>query len=1045
MSFCHLHVHSEYSFLDGLARLEALVAQAADLNMSALALTDHGGMWGAVPFYKLCVKTGVKPILGCEVYVTGDHRSRQGGKPLHHLVLLAETSEGYENLLKLVTKSHLDGFYYRPRTDKALLAKYSSGLIALSGCIKGEVASLILREDLIGAKDAAEKYTKIFGRENFFLELQDHNLPQEDKVNPHLLDLSEALGIGVVATNDVHYITPEDAPHHKVLLSVQTLTDLGESLALPSDEYYLKSAREMQKLFSRIPEAIENTVKIAERCNVVLDFEGHHLPKIPVPQGFDDRGYLRMLTYEGARKIFGDPAPYEVTERIERELSVIEELGFCAYFLIVKDIVDYAKSRRIPVGVGRGSGAGSLICYCLGITGVNPLDYGLIFERFLNPERKNLPDIDVDLCHRGRKDVLGYIRDRFGHDQIAHVGAFSTLQARSVLRDTGRALGLSYDKVDRMCSHIPYSHISLEEAAAKIPPLAELLRKDKDAAKAFEAARHFQGLPRHMTQHSAGMVIAEKPLTHYVALQRASGEEIITQADMDILEDLGLVKIDLLGLRFLSAIGDTLDLAKIHCDIEMSDKDIPLGDDKTWDALGSGDTGGVFQLESSGMRSLLKKIRPKNIEDLSAVIALYRPGPLGSGETEEFIARRQGIKPVLCPHPCLEEVLRSTYGVFVYQEQLMQAACAAAGYTLGEADLLRRAISKSDPAQTDMLRSRFIRSASKSGVDEDTARGVFSVLSSFGGYAFNKSHSISYAITAYQTAYLKAHFPREYFAALLSLYMDAPSRLRLYITEARKQGLELLRPDINKSQWGFVPEGDNTLRTGFSLIKNLGTRGIETILDVRKGGDFSGFFNFCHRTSRRAVNVKALESLILAGAFDDYGLSRPAMLLSVKSAGNLNKNTIPGQLSLLPGEYPEETLAENVTLCEYTFEQKVSYELTSLGHYITAHPMELWEDTAAKVRTHTALDLADIYNKRPVTLVGMLMDSRWSKTRGGSRMMFLRLEDLTGDAEAVLFPRELSRFSQNLVTSCPLVIQGFADLKDDGERTVIVERIRPLH
>lgn len=1056
MSFCHLHVHSEYSMLDGLCRLPGLVNKAAELGMSALALTDHGGLWGVVPFYKLCLKAKIKPILGCEVYVVEDLRKKEGKENLHHLVLLAENQEGYQNLIKLITISHLEGFYYRPRLDKKQLSAYSRGLIALSGCLKGEVADFILKDDIDKAKRAATDYAQIFGKDNFYLELQDHGLAKQKKVNFWLKSFAKEFSIGLVATNDVHYLEPEDSQIHNVLLSVKALSVVGEAPSLPGNQHYLKSEKAMKELFPDVPEAIQNSALIASRCNVKLDLGHLSLPEIQVPSGHNTDSFLEILTLQGANKHYGSPLPSQVSQRLSHELSIIKNTGFSGYFLIVKDIVDFALNKGIPVGVGRGSAAGSLVAYCLGITDVDPIKYSLIFERFLNPERISPPDIDVDLCHRGRRDVLDYIRNRFGKDNIAHAGAFSTLQARAVLRDTGRALKLDYNKIDQMCSLIPYSHITLEQAVCQSPHLSALIRWDPDVKLAFKTALHLQGLPRHMTQHSAGVVIAKKPLTDYVPLQRASGQEIITQVDMDMLEDLGLVKIDLLGLRFLTVIGDTLSLVHKRRGIKLSPKNIPLDDSKTYDALCRGNTTSTFQLESSGMRNLLRKICPKNIEDLSAVLALYRPGPLNSGMTEEFVARRKGQKKVSYPHPCLEPVLFDTYGVFVYQEQLMQAAHVVAGYTLGEADLLRRAIAKKDKKYLEKERPRFIKQALCRGIDEKSAEKIFSILEAFGDYGFNKSHSICYAIMAYRTVFLKEHFTLEYFSALLSHYMDTPSRLQLYLSEARRRGIKLLHPDINKSEVGFKPEALKSwgpvrhnalhigaIRAGFGLVKNLGSRGIKQILKVREERPFNGFFDFCHRIDRRAVSTRALESLILAGAFDSFGISRPALLVSAKPALKQNQ-ALTGQISLFPEESPIKVLAEDVLLPDFSPEEKAYHELQSLGHYITFHPMELCEEWVKDLRSHTAQEVSEISCKKKVRLAGILLDARFGRTRSKSRMMFVQLEDLTGSVELVVFPRELRFYWPYLTSKAAILVDGWVDLSDDGHRTVIVEKVRPL-
>ena len=1053
MSFCHLHVHSEYSMLDGLCRLPELVRKAAELGMPALSLTDHGGLWGVVPFYKLCLEAKIKPILGCEVYVVENLRKKEGKENPHHLVLLAENQEGYQNLIKLITISHLEGFYYRPRLDKEQLAAYSKGLIALSGCLKGEVADYILKGDMAKAKQAVTDYAEIFGKHNFYLELQDHGLMEQKKINFWLKNFAKEFSLRLVATNDVHYLEPEDSRIHNVLLSVQTMSVVEEALSLPGNQYYLKSERAMKELFPDVPEAIQNSAVIASRCNVKLKLGHLSLPEAQVPSGYDTNSFLEKLAFEGAKKHYGSPLPSQVFERLAYELSTIKKTGFAGYFLIVKDIVDFAVKQEIPVGVGRGSAPGSLVAYCLGITDVDPIKYGLIFERFLNPERVSPPDIDIDLCHVGRRHVLDHIRKRFGHDKIAHAGAFSTLQARAVLRDTGRALKLDYSKIDQMCSLVPYSHMTLQEVLHQSPHLSSLVRRDPDVRLAFKIAMHLQGLPRHMTQHSAGVVIAKETLTKYAPLQQASGQEIITQVDMDMLEDLGLVKIDLLGLRFLTVIGNTLKFAYKRHGIKLSPKDIPLDDPKTYAALCRGDTNSTFQLESCGMRNLLRKIRPQNIEDLSAVLALYRPGPLNSGMTEEFIARRLGKKEVSFPHPCLEPVLRDTYGVFVYQEQLMQAAQAVAGYTLGEADLLRRAIAKKDKKTIENHRPRFIKQATYRGIDKETAEKIFSILEAFGDYGFNKSHSISYAIMAYKTVFLKEHFTLEYFAALLSLYADTPSRLQLYLSEARRKGIKLLRPDINQSEVGFTPEygtteadNDNSIgsiRTGLCMVKNLGPQGVKQILKARQERPFTDFFDFCLRIDRRAVGIRALESLILAGAFDSFGISRPALLLALKPATK-QKRAIAGQLSLFAEESHIKGLAEDVLLPDFSFEQKAYHELCSLGHYVTFHPMELQEEWAKGIRSHTVQEVSEICCKKKVRLAGILLDTRFGLTRNKSRMMFVQLEDLTGSIELVVFPKELKFYRPYLVPGAAVLVDGWVDLSDDGHRTVIVEKVRPL-
>ncbi|KXG75235.1 DNA polymerase III subunit alpha [Fervidicola ferrireducens] len=1043
MPFCHLHVHSEYSMLDGLCRLPQLVKRASELSMPALALTDHGGLYGMVPFYKLCTDAGIKPILGCEVYVVEDLVQKRGKETPYHLVLLAEDQEGLKNLLSLVTRSHLDGFYYRPRISKELLASHSDGLIALSGCLKGEVAGLILKGEVKAAEEAAKEYKDIFGRHGFFLELQYHGLSSEKKANFWLNAIARKLGIKTVATNDVHYLYPSDAAIHKVLLAVQTLSSLNQALHLPGKEYYLKSQAEMESIFREIPEALKNTEAIAERCNVKLSLGQTKLPEIPLPEGKSADEYLRELCTEGMIARYGSPPPREVEKRLEMELSVIKTTGFSGYFLIVKDIVDFARKKGFTVGVGRGSAAGSLVSYVLGITDVDPIKYGLIFERFLNPERVSLPDIDVDLCHVGRREVLEYIRRRFGPERIAHVGAFSTLQARAALRDTGRALKLDYEKIDAACSLIPYSHMTLEEALRESPHFSNLVKSDKEIRRTFEIARQLQGLPRHVTQHSAGVVIADKALTEYLPLQRASGEEIITQADMYALEELGLVKIDLLGLRFLTVIGETLKLVHERHGRSLRPEEIPLDDKATYRALAEGDTGGCFQFESSGMRNMLRRIKPANIEDLSAVLALYRPGPLKSGMAEEFIARRQGKKPVSYIHPALEPVLKESYGVFVYQEQLMQAACIIAGYTPGEADLLRRAMAKKKREEIEAEKPRFLKRATERGIDEKAAREIFDTLAAFGDYGFNKSHSVAYAITAYRTVYLREHFPLEYFSSLFNLYSDSPSHFQLYLCEARRRGIKLLLPDINKSTAGFRPEGDSAIRTGLALIKNLGPRGIEEILKVRRDGPFESFFDFCRRVDRKIINAKVLESLIFSGAFDSFGTPRSALLISLKWLLSEKQPPYERQLCLID-EIPDiQAIVAELDIEDFTPSQKLTQEVMAMGYYITAHPMEFVAEKR-QVFTHTVSEIEEITERQNVKLAGILLDPRSGRTRSGKRMVFARLEDLTGSVELVVFPGKLALFEPYIYTGSVVAVEGWVDFDNEGRRTVVAEKIEPI-
>lgn len=1047
MGFCHLHLHTEYSLLDGLCRLKDLIKKARGLSFDSLALTDHGGLYGMVPFYKTCMENGIKPLIGCEIYVVDNMKKREGKESPNHLVLLAENDEGLKNLYKIISLSHLEGFYFKPRTDKTLLSRYSKGLIALSGCVKGKLPELILKGDIDGAKTEAKNYMDIFGKDNFFLELQYHGLPLEKKVNFWLLNMSKELKLDIVATNDVHFIEKTDYTLHRVLMAVQTLSTVEEFPRYTTPEHYLKSEEEMKKLFLEVPRALLNTEYIAKRCDVKLALNTPKLPKTKVPEGFSEEEYLKKMAFEGAFIRYGYPLPDKIEERLLYELSVISKTGFTGYFLVVKEIIDFARQSGIMVGPGRGSAAGSLVAYCLFITDVDPVKYHLIFERFLNPERISPPDIDVDLCHTGRRKVLDFIRERFGKENIAHAGAFSTLQARAVLRDTGRAIGLPYETVDRLTSFIPYSAVDLGNLIVQSPGFKNEVLSSEKTKKAFYIAKKLQGLPRHMTQHSAGVVIADKPLTEYVPLERASGEEIITQADMYALEEMGLVKIDLLGLRFLSVIDSTLKFIEKTKRLKLSLKDIPLNDSKTFETIKAGNTTCTFQLESSGMRSLLRKVGPECIEEISHILALYRPGPITSGMTEEYVKRKKGESPVSFPHPLLEEVLSSTYGVFIYQEQLMQAANIIADYSLGEADLLRRAIAKKDREKIEKEKPKFLERAKKKGIEEKTALEIFSTLEAFGDYGFNKSHSISYALLAYYTVYLKVHHPVEYFSSLLTLYMDTPSRLQRYLCEARNSGIQILLPDINKSGIGFTPEteeGKIFIRTGLGLIKNLGPQGIKEIYSLREEEPFSGFFNFVKRVNKKIINSKSLESLILAGCFDSFGIKRPVLLLALKKVLKETKAIDGNQLSIGESSPSFEPLIDDVMLSDFSSFERLSHELLSLGHYITRHPMEFFEEAAGNIRTHTLSQVGELQKKTKVCVTGIITDMRRARTRKGERMLFASLEDLTGSLESVFFPEVIKKCELFLEYSRPLVIWGTNDINDDGTPTIVAEKILPL-
>ncbi|MGE5551703.1 MAG: DNA polymerase III subunit alpha, partial [Bacteroidota bacterium] len=1043
-SFVHLHVHSEYSLLDGCARIPALAEAARRLAFPALALTDHGAVYGAVPFVKAMHAAGVKPILGAELYVVDDHGPPPRPGSPYHLPVLAATEEGYVHLLELITRGQLDHFHKKPLVTLAEIAPRAGGLIGLSGCLRGELARRILAGDTAGARAALGTYREVFGRGRFFLELQRHGLPEEDQVARALIEFGRAEDTGLVATNDVHYLTREEAGTHDLLLAVQTLSlvEQANRLRLPAPEYYLKSAREMTALFADVPEALANTMRVAEACRFELALGRRRIPAFPVPDGMTESTFLRRLCLEGLARAFPGQSD-EILGRLDYELTTIDRLGFSGYFLIVWDIIAYARREKIPVGPGRGSSVGSLVSYLLGITSVNPLKYGLLFERFLNPERADPPDIDVDLCHRGRAKVLEYIRERYGRDHVAHLAAFTTLRPRAAVRDVGRALGTAYDKIDRLAKAIPFSAPDLDSALLESTELRSL-EHDREIARIVSIARGIEGLPRHVTQHAAGVVVAAEPLTTYLALEEAGEGQVVTQADMGPVEDLGLLKIDLLGLRYLTVIQDTLAFLS-HEGITLTAEEIPLDDAATMAALAEGRTIGTFQLESSGMRQLLGRYRPRNLDDLVIILALYRPGPLGSGMVESLIRRRHGEEPVTYLHPALADVLGDTYGVILYQEQVMEVARVLAGYTPGQADLLRKAISKRRPEVLARERETFTAGARGKGVPPAVAEGIFDLIAEFGRYGFAKAHSAAYALTSYRTVYLKTHYPVAYHAALLTLnWGGAESRFPGYLSETRRLGIRLLLPEINRSVAGFRPEGPN-IRAGFVMVRDLGARGIASVLRERTAhGPFASLGDFCQRLRGSGVTARAIANLIRAGAFDCFG-GRAAQLLELHTVWTKGKvkarSRRSGQLSLFDVEALAPARARGQSPPEYGEDTRREMEREVLGHYLTHHPLEKYRPLMARLEVAAVEALAEEGGPDQVLLCGLIGGIRSHRTRQGQRMAFANLEDLTGQAELVVFPSALERYGHLLRSGAPLLVWGRLDRT--AERiSVKVERVR---
>jgi len=1053
--FIHLHLHSEYSLLDGAARIKGVVAKAKEMGMPALAITDHGVMYGVMDFYKACRKAEIKPILGCEVYVaprTMNDRTPRVDDSYNHLVLLAENQEGYRNLLNLVSLGFTKGFYYKPRVDKEALARYSKGLIALSGCIAGEVAAKILAGENEQAREAAGCYRDIFGPENFFLELQDHGFEEQRTANRELINIHKDMNIPLVVTNDVHYIRREDAESQDVLMAIQTgksIDDPGR-MKFQSEELYLKSPEEMNLLFGEIPRALQNTLEIAGRCNIEIDFGKYFLPHYAVPQGYTADTYLEELCYRGAHKIFGDLSE-EIKKRLSFELGVIKQMGYSAYFLIVWDFIHFAKQKGIPVGPGRGSAAGSLVAYSLGITNIDPLKYGLLFERFLNPERVSMPDIDIDFCYERRGEVIDYVVQKYGADKVAQIITFGTMAARAAIRDVGRALSMPYGDVDRVAKLVPAElHVTIEKALNDVSELKELYDQKPEVKKLIDTAAALEGMPRHASTHAAGVVITQDPLTHYLPLYKASDGPVTTQFAKETVEELGLLKMDLLGLRTLTVIGDAVRLIAGSTGISIDIDLIPLDDQATYEMLARGETAGVFQLESSGMRSILRDLRPEVFEDIVALVALYRPGPLGSGMVDDFIKNKHGLTKVKYLHPKLEPILKDTYGVILYQEQVMRIASELAGFSLGEADLLRRAMGKKKPEIIAGLRSQFVQGAGANGVDQNIAGQVFDLMEYFAGYGFNKSHSAAYALVSYQTAYLKANYPVQYMAALITSVKDNSDKVAGYIEECRRLGIEVLPPDVNESGESFTVVG-NKIRFGLAALKNVGPGAVQAIIRVREQeGHFSGYADFCRRLDTKVINKRVLESLIKCGAFDSFGHRRAQLMAAVDAGLGLaqqsQRERENGQISLLDffGDGAKESVGINLPeVPEFPKGQLLMLEKETLGLYISGHPLSQYREILNRLTTNTVVEINDLPDDSQVTLGGVIAGVKKINTRKGDTMAFLTLEDLTGTVEVLVFPRPYNFNKLIIKVDEAVLIKG--KVSGNGEEVkVICEEISTI-
>ncbi|MBI3611221.1 MAG: DNA polymerase III subunit alpha [Nitrospirae bacterium] len=1062
--FVHLHCHTQYSLLDGANPIDSLLQQAAVYRMPALAITDHGNLFGAIEFYQKARAAGIKPIIGCEMYVAPkSHLDKESGGLHHeyyHLILLAADRTGYKNLIKLVSTAHLDGFYYKPRIDKELLQKHHEGLIGLSACLRGEVPTLLTNGEPEKALAAAGEHEEILGKGNFYLELQHNGLEAQQKVNAALVELHRKTGMALVATNDAHYLTRGHARAHDILLCLQTGKTVNDQdrMRFGSDENYLKSAEEMTANFSELPEAVLNSKLIAERCNLDLPFDKFHLPHYKVPGGFTREQYLERLAREGlADRLKSKPPdlpPDDVYERrLATELAVLNSMGYAGYFLIVWDIINYARSHGIPVGPGRGSAAGSLVAYALRITDIDPLRYNLLFERFLNPERVSLPDIDMDFCMDRREEVIRYVTGKFGSDHVCQIITFGTMAAKAVIRDVGRVLELPYAEVDKVAKLVPNTlGITLDEAVKAEPRLQELTRTDPKIQELLTLARSLEGLARHASTHAAGVVISEEPLTDHVPLYRGAKGEIVTQYSKDDLEKIGLVKFDLLGLRTLTVIDQTIKLINKKRPSEEAIRlsKVPLDDPKTYQQLSTGQAAGIFQLESRGMSDLLVKLKPEGFEDLIAILALYRPGPIGSGMVDDFIKRKRGLKPIQYELPQLEEILKETYGVIVYQEQVMTIANVLAGFSLGQADLLRRAMGKKKPEEMEKQKERFIQGARKNGIPEKKAEKIFDLMAYFAGYGFNKSHSAAYALISYQTAYLKTHYPVEFMAALLSSEMGNADKVVRYITECRQLGIKILPPDVNESRRDFtvVEEG---IRFGLAAIKNVGENAIEAIGEAREqGGPFPSIFDFCRRVDSRKVNRRALEGLIKSGALDSTGAKRSQMTAvmekAVEEGGLEQRDRLQGQAALF-GHEPN--LAGRPTpdplppIEEWDEAQRLRFEKESVGFYITSHPLARYADELRSYATANAETLDETPQDRQVKLCGIIAQQKIMTTKRGDKMALLTLEDLQGTVEVLVFPDLYKKISAVLTPDTPFLVTGFVDKSEKGAKVKAVG-IEPL-
>ena len=1068
MEFTHLHVHTEYSLLDGSNKIKEYVARVKELGMDSAAITDHGVMYGVIDFYRAAREAGINPILGCEVYVAPgsrfDREVGSGDDRYYHLVLLAENNQGYSNLMKIVSKAFVEGFYYKPRVDLELLEKYHEGIIALSACLAGEVARYLARGMYEDAKIVALRYQDIFGKGNFFLELQDHGIPEQQTVNQQLLRMHRETGIDLVATNDVHYTMAEDAEPHDVLLCLQTQKKLSDEnrMRYEGGQYYVKSPEEMARLFPYALEALENTHKIAERCHVEIEFGVTKLPKYDVPDGLTSWEYLNKLCYEGLEQRY-HPVTEELKKRLDYELSTIKNMGYVDYFLIVWDFIKYARDNDIMVGPGRGSAAGSLVAYTLGITQLDPIRYDLLFERFLNPERVSMPDIDVDFCFERRQEVIDYVRRKYGDDCVVQIVTFGTLAARGVIRDVGRVLDMPYAQVDTIAKMIPQElNITIDKALGMNPELRKAYEEQDDIHRLIDLAKRLEGLPRHTSMHAAGVVISQKDVSEYVPLSRAQDGSIVTQFTMTTLEELGLLKMDFLGLRTLTVIQNAVKMVEKSTGMLLDMQKIDYNDKKVLDSLGTGRTDGVFQLESAGMKSFMKELKPQSLEDVIAGISLYRPGPMDF--IPQYIRGKNRPDTIRYDCPQMEPILKPTYGCIVYQEQVMQIVRELAGYTLGRSDLVRRAMSKKKASVMAKERQNFVYGNAEEGVpgciangiSEEIANKIYDEMTDFAKYAFNKSHAAAYAVVSYQTAYLKYYYPVEFMAALMTSVVEMPNKVAEYISVCRQMGIRILPPDINHGVYGFSVD-NGAIRYALSAIKSIGRPVIEGIVREREEhGEYTSLKTFIERNIDQ-INKRVVENLIKAGALDCLeGNRNQKMTVYTQIIDSINqdkKHTMAGQLSLFdiaPEEDKNEFEIRMPQAAEYPKETILTFEKEVLGIYLSGHPLERYRNMMEKMISAKTSDfqpddetgMPEVYDNQKVIVGGMITDKTIKYTKNNKVMAFLTVEDLVGTVEVVVFPRDYEKCQMFLNEDARLFIQGRVSAEDDKASKLILEKVR---